>query len=76
MTTSTSRLTSKYQATIPADVRRHLELRAGDRVAFEIREDGVILSKVRPLDQEYLSAAEETLSEWASQEDDEAYADL
>ena len=50
MTTATSRLTSKYQATIPADIRKHLELQTGDTVAFEIREDGVFISKAQPLD--------------------------
>ena len=31
-----SRLTRKYQATIPADVRRALRLKQGDTVQFEI----------------------------------------
>ena len=76
MTTATSRLTSKYQATIPAPIRTHLGLQSGDTVAFEIMETGVLLSKAQPLDIEYLSAIEETLSEWSSNEDEEAYADL
>lgn len=76
MATSTSKLTSKYQATIPADIRKYLALQAGDTVAFEIRDDGVFLSKMIPLDMEHLAATAETLSEWASPEDDEAYADL
>ena len=36
---ASSRLTSKYQATIPAEVRAALQLKAGDRVSFEDFED-------------------------------------
>lgn len=35
-TIAASRLTSKYQAAIPADVRRALRLKLGDVVQFEI----------------------------------------
>jgi hypothetical protein len=33
-------------------------------------------SRPKPLDIEFLSALENTLSEWNSENDDEAYADL
>jgi AbrB family looped-hinge helix DNA binding protein len=39
----TSTLTSKGQVTIPADVRRRLGLRPGDRVAFVVDGDEVRL---------------------------------
>jgi AbrB family looped-hinge helix DNA binding protein len=35
-------MTSKGQLTIPADVRRKLRLRAGDKVRFEDAEDGSV----------------------------------
>ncbi len=76
MTTSISKLTRKYQATIPAAVRQALELQAGDRVAFEIDNDQVRIRKVQPLDLDYLKGVETTLSEWGSAADEEAYADL
>lgn len=76
MTTATSKLTSKFQATIPAPIRKHLELQAGDNVAFDIEDERVVLRKAQPLDLEYLSGVEETLSEWGSEEDEQAYANL
>ncbi len=71
-----SKLTSKGQATIPAEVRRSLTLKAGDRVAFEIVGNKVILKKALPVDYDYHHALSQTLSEWDSPEDDEAYRDL
>ncbi|MEQ8801734.1 AbrB/MazE/SpoVT family DNA-binding domain-containing protein [Haliea sp.] len=76
MKTETSKLTSKYQATIPETVRKAIGLQAGDRIAFDI-DDGVIrLRKAVPLDLEYSRALEGTLSEWNTAEDEEAYRDL
>jgi antitoxin PrlF len=72
-----SRLTSKGQATIPARVRRKLNLGPGDKVIFEESEDGaVFLRRAEPLDIGFLSGLEKTLSEWNSENDDEAYGDL
>ncbi|HXF45100.1 MAG TPA: type II toxin-antitoxin system PrlF family antitoxin [Burkholderiaceae bacterium] len=73
---ATSRLTEKYQATIPLPVRRALRLDKGDRVAFEIRGGEVILRRATPLDVEFARAVSATLSEWASRADERAYADL
>jgi AbrB family looped-hinge helix DNA binding protein len=36
-------LSSKYQATIPKEVRRHLQIRPGDRFKFFIQPDGAVL---------------------------------
>ena len=71
-----SKLTSKYQATIPSEVREKLDLHSGDKIGFEIIQDKVYLVKIRPFDLEYHQALESTLSEWDSEEDDEAYNDL
>jgi AbrB family looped-hinge helix DNA binding protein len=76
METTTSRLTRKYQATIPESVRRFLGLEAGDVVAFTVTEDRVELRKARPLDVVFSRSLEGTLGEWASEADDEAYRDL
>lgn len=71
-----SRLTTKYQATIPQAVRETLGIAQGDCIAFEIESGQVTLKKVPPLDWDYLESVTETLSEWASPADDEAYRDL
>lgn len=75
-TIAASRLTSKYQATIPADVRRALRLKQGDVVQFEIDGDRVTLRRQQVSDRAYLKGLESTLSEWGSPYDDEAYRDL
>ncbi|HUY26136.1 MAG TPA: type II toxin-antitoxin system PrlF family antitoxin [Candidatus Binataceae bacterium] len=41
MTVST--ITSKGQATIPGEIRRHLKLKAGDRVQFIVESDGKVV---------------------------------
>ena len=76
MATATSKLTRKYQATIPAAVREALALQAGDTVAFEIEGGQVAVRKSQPADLDYLKGVEETLSEWASEADEHAYANL
>jgi AbrB family looped-hinge helix DNA binding protein len=76
MNIATSRVTTKYQATIPLVVRRALGITRGDVVAFEIEGGRVSLRKVRPLDPEYLDAVAAGLTEWASDADDEAYRGL
>lgn len=71
-----SKVTTKYQATIPLEVREKLGIRQGDMVAFELDNGGVRLRRVVPLDVEYAKALARTLSEWASENDEEAYRDL
>jgi len=76
MQTATSKLTKKYQATVPEVVRKKLQLNAGDVIAFEIDKDIIKLRKARPIDIEFSSALVPILSEWESQNDEEAYNDL
>ncbi|MBI5600223.1 MAG: type II toxin-antitoxin system PrlF family antitoxin [Gemmatimonadetes bacterium] len=72
-----SRLTTKYQATIPRKVREHLALAAGDRITFRFVRGRVVIEKTPPHDPSYLQALDGALSsEWSSKEDDEAYDDL
>ena len=74
---SNSKLTSKFQATIPQDIRSILKLKAGDQIIFEVTKDKqVIVKKATPKDIAYLRALESTLSEWNSKNDDEDYHDL
>ena len=76
MQTAISKLTKKYQATVPKPVRKKLNLNAGDVIVFEIEDDAIKLRKARPVDIEFCSALVPTLSEWESQNDEEAYNDL
>ena len=76
MQTATSKLTKKYQATVPKSVRKKLELKAGDVIVFDIDNDIIKLRKARPIDIEFSSALVPILSEWESQNDEEAYNDL
>lgn len=72
-----SRLTSKYQATIPKEIRAHLHLESGDEISYELLPDNtVIVRKTSPLDFDYLEALNLTMNEWESKEDEEAYKDL
>jgi len=76
MQTATSKLTKKYQATIPEPVRRLLHLQAGDAIAFDIENNDIHLRKARPIDLVFAQSLEGTLSEWASEADEKAYHDL
>lgn len=72
-----SKVTSKFQATVPADVRAALGLKAGDTIAWDVR-GGAATMRVLPRDLKgwdpatWLCFAEE----WLSPEDDEAFRDL
>jgi antitoxin PrlF len=72
----TSKVTQKYQATIPQGVREKLEIEKGDRIIFEIEDEKVVLKKLSTLDWEYLESISATLGEWSSEADEEAYRDL
>ena len=72
-----STITSKYQATIPRQVREVLQLSAGDRVEFLLEPAGVVRLRKAPLRDGELHALEATLApEWDSKSDDDAYAGL
>jgi antitoxin PrlF len=76
MRTSTSKLTKKYQATIPEPVRNILRVAAGDAIAFDVVGQKVRLRKARPVDLAFAHALEGTLTEWTSKADEEAFRDL
>jgi antitoxin PrlF len=69
----TSKLTSKSQTTIPQSVRAALHLKEGDEIAYEIKENTVILTKASagPADNPFV-----TFDEWDSEADRKAYAKL
>lgn len=74
---SNSTITQKGQATIPIEIRNELDLQPGDKIVFEIiREGEVVIKKLKPFDYDYHRNLSNTLSEWNSKEDDEAFDDL
>lgn len=73
---SVSRLTSKYQATIPQPVRKCLGVGAGDSIAFVVECGRVYVRRAEPLDREFARAVSGTMGEWLSPADEDAYRDL
>jgi AbrB family looped-hinge helix DNA binding protein len=71
-----SKLSAKGQVTIPAELRKALKIEAGDLVGYELKGRTVALRKVDPFDAAYHAAVGETLGEWNSPEDEEAFDDL
>lgn len=72
----TSKLTAKFQTTVPTSVRKALQLKAGDFVGFEITGNEVKLRRATPLDLAFNQALAGTLGEWHSAADDKAFKDL
>lgn len=72
----TSRISSKGQVTIPKEIRELLKLEPGDLIAYEVEDGTVRLRPVEQLDIAFHAALSETLDEWASLEDEEAFRDL
>ena len=72
-----SKVTSKSQTTVPAEVRKALGVKSGDTLVYRIDKGGkVTLARAEPLDRAYLKSVEPTLSEWSSAEDAAAYDNL
>jgi antitoxin PrlF len=69
----TSKLTSKAQTTIPQPIRAALHLKEGDKIAYAIVGEKVILSRapIQAVDDPFAS-----FDEWSSEADRRAYADL
>jgi antitoxin PrlF len=71
----TSKLNSKAQTTVPQAVRAALRLKDGDAIVYTIEADGrVLLSRAVP--GQPLKDPFATFSEWDSEADRRAYADL
>jgi AbrB family looped-hinge helix DNA binding protein len=66
-----STLSAKGQTTIPARVRRELDIKAGDTIAYEMAGNSVHIRKTTPLDIEWAKAVEATLTEWSADDDDD-----
>lgn len=71
-----SKITSRGQATIPKSIREAAGLYAGDVLVFETDGDRVMVRKMAQGHDDHLQALSETLGEWTSAEDEEAWRDL
>jgi AbrB family looped-hinge helix DNA binding protein len=69
-------ITAKGQVTIPKAIREALRLQQGDQLRWDLEDGGVRVQLVSPLDLTYLRGVEAGLQEWASPEDEQAFADL
>ena len=68
-----SKITSKSQTVIPREIREKLGVGPGDRLAYTMTESGVTIQKATPgLEDDPFAV----FSEWASPEDEKAYANL
>lgn len=71
-----SKLSSKGQVTIPREIREAIRLKPGDMLTYELRDDIVMIRRVEPFDVRFHAAVSETLDEWTTAEDDQAFRDL
>lgn len=72
-----ARVTAKGQATIPKRIREAAHIREGDMLAFDLDNNNrIIISRIESTIDIELMALQETLCEWNSPEDDEAWRDL
>jgi antitoxin PrlF len=70
------RITAKSQTTIPRAVRAALGVGPGDSVAYEIRDDEVVMKRAPKPAPDMFLANFSTFSEWDSEADRIAYANL
>jgi AbrB family looped-hinge helix DNA binding protein len=57
---------------IPREIREQLGLKPGDLLAYRYTESGIVIEKEEAFEDDPFA----TFTEWASPEDDKAFADL
>jgi AbrB family looped-hinge helix DNA binding protein len=72
----TSRLSSKGQITIPREIREKVGLMPGQLVVYEVKDGVILVKRVEPFDAAFHEALSQTLEEWNSPEDEEAFRGL
>jgi len=71
-----SKVSRKGQVTIPKKVRESLHANAGDLIEYEVQGNVVMIRRAGPFDRAFHGALSDTLTEWSSPEDEEAFRDL
>lgn len=72
-----ARVTAKGQATIPKRIREAAHIREGDMLSFDVDSNSrIIIKRIEPAVNKEFLALQETLTEWNSPQDEEAWRDL
>ena len=71
-----ARITSKGQMTIPKRIREAAHLLSGDVLVLEVEEGRVTMRKLPTGEDSYLKGVQESLQEWNSPEDNDAWREL
>ena len=72
-----ARVTAKGQATIPKRIREAAHIREGDMLSCDVDSNSrIIIKRIEPAVNKELLALQETLTEWNSPQDEEAWRDL
>ena len=71
-----ARITAKGQMTIPKRIRDAAHLMSGDVLVLEVGDGRVTMRKLPSGEDRYLKGVQETLQEWNSPEDNDAWRDL
>ena len=67
-----SKLTSKSQTVLPRAIRQKLGVGPGDTLAYIETDHGILIEKARIIEDDPFT----TFTEWATEADDKAFADL
>jgi AbrB family looped-hinge helix DNA binding protein len=65
-----SSVTSKGQATIPADIRREVGIGPGDKVLFSLEGGRIVIEKSQAIDDLWNAGQSAMLSEWNNPDED------
>lgn len=68
-----SKLSAKHRIVLPRAVRKRLRISPGDRLRYLVDDRGVYIDKDTPAKE---SESFPTFSEWSSEADEKAFADL
>ncbi len=71
-----SKISLKGQITIPGKIRKAIGLKPGDMVSYSVENGVIIMKRIEPFDSKFHAALSETMEEWNSPEDEEAFRDL
>ncbi len=65
-----SSVSSKGQATIPADIRREAGIEVGDKVVFSFEDGRIVIEKLQVIDDTWNAGQSAMLGEWNNPDED------